>query len=92
VVGDNEAAVRLQCDGATRAADLPATVMAAITLAKILDRDDLIAMHANTSRQLHVLLQSLAGPKLKSGGKLYQIRRMTNRRSAGADSPAVQGD
>jgi hypothetical protein len=92
VIGDNEAAVRAQCEGATRAADQPGTVAQAITLAKILDREDLIAMHANTSRQLHVLLQSLAGPKLKSKGKLVAIQKMTNRRPAGADSGAVQGE
>jgi hypothetical protein len=93
VVGANEAAVLAQCEAAPKAADAPGTVQQAITLARILDDEDCKAMWPTTSRQLHALLLSLAAPRGKSGGrKLAVIRAMSNRRPAGADSGAVQGD
>jgi hypothetical protein len=90
VVGANEAAVMAQCEAALKAADLPGTVEQARTLAKILDDDDCKAMWPTTSRQLHALLLSLAGSKAKSQGRLYAIRKMTNRR--GANDEAAQND
>jgi hypothetical protein len=90
VAGPNEIAVIEQCAAAPKAVDRPATVEQARTLARILDDDDCKAMWPTTSRQLHTLLSSLTAPKVKSGGRLYAIRAMTNRR--GADSGAVQND
>jgi hypothetical protein len=92
VVGPNEQAVMSQCAAAPKAADLPATVMQAVTLARILDDENCRAMWPTTSRQLHTLLLSLAAPRAKTAGKLYAIKKMTNRRPLGPETGAVHGD
>jgi hypothetical protein len=92
VIGANEAAVLAQCAAAPKAEAAAATVAQAVTLAKILDDESCKAMWPTTSRQLHVLLSSLSPPPAKSKGKLYAIRKMSNRRPVGADGGAVQGE
>jgi hypothetical protein len=77
-MGDNEIAVRAQCESSPKAADNPGTVSQAVTLARILDRPEFAAMHPTTSRQLHALLTSLAAPKRKSRARLTRIRSMTS--------------
>jgi hypothetical protein len=92
VIGDNEQSVRQQCEAAPKAADAPGTVQQAITLAKILDRPELVAMHPTTSRQLHILLLSLTPPPGKSKGKLLAIKKLQNRIPRGANDEAAHGD
>jgi len=82
-LGDNEAAVIAQCEQLGKAAaEKPSLVAQAKTLARILDRPDLMPMHATTSRQLQALLASLDGPKKKSRGRLAAVQAMTPRKAA----------
>ena len=76
--GENELAVREQCARSPKAADQPGTVSQAITLAKILDREEFSAMHPTTSRQLQALLTSLAAPNTKSRGRLARVQSLTS--------------
>jgi hypothetical protein len=81
-LGDNEAAVIAQCENMGQvAADKPAIVSQAKTLARILDDPTLMPMHASTSRQLQALLASLDGPKKKSRGRLAAVQAMTPRKA-----------
>lgn len=76
--GENERAVIAQCAGLPAAADHPATVTAACTLARVLDDPRYAPMFATASRQLHILLQSLDnGNKKKTKGKLAAIIELT---------------
>jgi hypothetical protein len=80
--GPNELAVRAQCEMMPRAADLPAIVQAAISVAQRLDDPDHAANTARNSHELRDLLSELQGPKRKSGGRLHQISAMSGRRQA----------
>ncbi len=91
-IGTNEQAVLDQAAQLPKADQQPATVQQALTLARLLDDDACKAMWPTTSRQLHVLLLSLAGPKAKSKSRILAIQKMTNRRPRGAESSAALGD
>ena len=79
MVGANEQAVMAQIQAAPKADAAPGTVQQAVTLAKILDDENCKALWPTTSRQLHVLLSSLAPTKTKSKGRLAKVATMTNR-------------
>jgi hypothetical protein len=92
VIGAAEQAILDQAASAPKSQDLVGTVMQARILARILDDEDCKAMWPTTSRQIHTLMLSLAPPKSKSQGRLYAIRKMSNRRPRGANDAAALGD
>jgi hypothetical protein len=91
-IGEYEAAVREQCDSSPRRDDRPGTVAQCVAMARILDNPLLVAMHPQTSRQLHTLLTSLDGPPKKSRGHLIAIQRMTARRPRDPNTGVAQHD
>jgi hypothetical protein len=82
VVGPNEQAVLDQCAASPLAADQPATVAQAVSLAKILDDEACKAMWPTTSRQLHALMLALRAPQKKSRGRLARVQAMTRGKAA----------
>jgi hypothetical protein len=78
--GPNEVAVRAECEILPKAAERPAIVAAAISVAQRLDDPAHAAMVARNSKELRDLLSELKGPKRKSGGRLATVSAMSNRR------------
>jgi hypothetical protein len=78
VVGDNERAVLAQTEASVHAAAQPAAVQQALSMARILDNPDCLAMHPTASRQLQLLLTSLDPPKpQRRKGRLAVVVAMT---------------
>jgi hypothetical protein len=77
--GPTELAVIAQCEDNPRAAERPATVAQARTLARILDTPEMFPTHATASNSLQKLLASLDAPNRgrKSKGRLHSVIRMT---------------
>jgi hypothetical protein len=80
-MGENEAAIREQCENSPKGSEKPGTVSQATTLARILDNPDYAPMHAQVSRQIHALLLSLDGPRTKArnNSRLAVVQAMTQR-------------
>jgi hypothetical protein len=80
-MGPNERAVRAECELLPRAAERPAIVQAAITVAQRLDDTAHAAMTARNAHELRDLLEQLKGPKKKSAGRLVQISAMAGKKA-----------
>jgi hypothetical protein len=80
--GEVELAVVAEVDGLPMAADRPALVANAITLAGILDNAEQVYMWPQTTRQLHALLNELHGGgkrKRRDSGRLASVSQMVGR-------------
>lgn len=65
----------------TGAAERPGMVAGARAMARILDTDDLVAIHPQTARQLQAILHELhTSARKKSRGRLASVQEMTRRK------------
>lgn len=78
-VGPVEEAVSEEAASSAVAPERPAIVAMAKAMARILDSDDLVAMHPQAARQLQASLTQLAPRVKKSKGRLAAVRGMTQR-------------
>lgn len=84
--GETEAAVRAECESLGVSKSQPAMVANAVKMARILDQDELVALHPTTSRQLTTILGKLqaASPGAGQGGaggtsRLAEMQAMAQR-------------
>ena len=82
-IGINEQSVRAECEQSKDADTRQSVVSQAISLARILDNDDLMSMWPTTSRQLQGLMKELQSPRKKlKASHLGTISQMSGRRQA----------
>ncbi|WP_139797790.1 hypothetical protein [Mycobacterium noviomagense] len=77
--GPNELAVLAEVELLPRAAEHPAIVAAAITVAQRLDDPAHAAMTARNAHELRNLLGELKGPRKKTGGRLATVSAMAGK-------------
>jgi len=80
-----ELAVIEECSGLSIAAERPALVETARTMARILDNPNQLALHPTTSRQLTSILNDLRGQsKKRTRSRLASVQRMVTDSDAAA--------